>query len=91
MTEILILIGSLGCLIDVKTMDMILGKYKFANSFLPYFQQHMMKVHIGIASMRQFQCIPSAYVFSINDFFTISFYFLKQILNHFHLLKEISM
>ena len=29
MTGILILIGSLGCLKEVKTMDMILGKCKF--------------------------------------------------------------
>ena len=37
-TGFLILIGSLGCLKEVKTMDMILGKCKFTNSFLPYFQ-----------------------------------------------------
>ena len=37
-TGVLILIGSLGCLKEVKTMDMILGKCKFPNSFLPYFQ-----------------------------------------------------
>ena len=35
---ILILISSLGCLKEVKTMDMILGKCKFPSSFLPYFQ-----------------------------------------------------
>ena len=38
MPGILILIGRLGCLKEVKTMDMILGKCKFPNSFLPYFQ-----------------------------------------------------
>ena len=32
------LIGSLGFLKEVKPMDMILGKCKFPNSFLPYFQ-----------------------------------------------------
>ena len=37
-TGILILIDSLGCLKEVKTMDMILEKCKFPNSFLPYFQ-----------------------------------------------------
>ena len=37
-TGILILIGSLECLKEVKTMDMILGKCKFPNSFLPYLQ-----------------------------------------------------
>ena len=37
-TGILILIGSLGCLKEVKTMDMILGKCEFPNSFLRYFQ-----------------------------------------------------
>ena len=36
-TGILILIGSLGCFKEVKAMDMILGKCKFPNSFLPYF------------------------------------------------------
>ena len=35
---ILILIGSLRCLKEVKTMDMILGKCKFPNGFLSYFQ-----------------------------------------------------
>ena len=38
MTGILILSGSLGCLKEVKTMDMILGKCKFHYSFLRYFQ-----------------------------------------------------
>ena len=33
----------------------------------------MLKVHIGIASMRQFQCVPTTYVFSINELLTISF------------------
>ena len=37
-TGIIILICSLGCLKEVKTMDMILGKCKFPSSFLPYFQ-----------------------------------------------------
>ena len=55
-------------------MDMILGKCKFPKSFLPYFQQHMLYVHIGIASMRQIQCVPTTYVFTITEFFTISFF-----------------
>ena len=38
LTGLLILIGSLGCLKEVKTMYMILGKCKFPNSYLPYFQ-----------------------------------------------------
>ena len=33
---------------------------------------------MGIASMRQFQCVPTTYVFSMNEFFTINF-FLKNI------------
>ena len=74
MTGILILIGSLGCLKEVTTMDMILGKCKFPNSFLPYFHKHMLYVQIGLASMRQFQCVPTTYVFSIDEFFTISFF-----------------
>ena len=36
-TGILILIDSLGCLKEVKTMNMILEKCKFQNSFLPFF------------------------------------------------------
>ena len=54
-------------------MDMILGKCKFPNSFYPYFQQHMLKEHIEIASMRQFQCVPTTSVFTIDEFFAISF------------------
>ena len=54
-------------------MDMILGKCKLPNS-CPYFQKHMLYVHFGIASMRQFQCVPTIYVFSINEIFTISFF-----------------
>ena len=38
----------------------------------------MLLVHIGIASeaipMRQFQCIPTTYVFSVYTFFMISFF-----------------
>ena len=28
---------------------------------------HMLKVHIGIASMRQFQCAPTTYVTEIKE------------------------
>ena len=45
-------------------MDMILGKCKFLNSFLPYF----------LGTHWNCQCVPSTYVFSINEFFTISFF-----------------
>ena len=41
-TGILILIVNLGCLKEVKSMDMILRKCKFPNSFIPYFQYHML-------------------------------------------------
>ena len=44
----------------------------------------MLKVHIGIASMRQFQCVPTSYVFSINEFFTISFFKLSFIQTNEH-------
>ena len=37
-TGILKLIGSLECLKEVKTMDVILGKSKFPKKILPYFQ-----------------------------------------------------
>ena len=39
MTGILILIGNLGCIKEVKKVDKILGKCKFPNSFLPYFSE----------------------------------------------------
>ena len=55
------------------TMDVILGKCKFPNSFLPYFQQHMLYVPNEIA-IRQFQYVATAYVFSINAFFSISLF-----------------
>ena len=36
---------------------------------------HMLKVHIGIASMRQFQCVPTTYVTEINEtYFEIYIY-----------------
>ena len=28
---------------------------------------HMLSVHIGIASMRQFQCVPTSYVTEIKE------------------------
>ena len=37
-----LLVCSFGCLKEVKTMNMILEKCKFPNSFLPYFQYHML-------------------------------------------------
>ena len=57
-------------------MDWILGKCrtKLPNSFLPYIQQHMLYVHIGIASMRQFQCASATYVLFNKEYFTISFF-----------------
>ena len=39
--------------------------------------------------MKQFQCVATTYVFSINEFFTISL-FLKQILNHFNCFSGMS-
>ena len=36
--------------------------------------------------MRQFQCVPTTYVFSINEILTINIF--KQILNHFHLFQK---
>ena len=60
-------------------MNMILGKCKFPNSFIPYFQKHVLKVHIGIASMRQFQHVPTTYVHSINECFLT----IKQVFHKF--------
>ena len=47
---------------------MIHDKCIFQISFIN-FQKHMLLVHIGIASMRQFQCAPTTYAHSINDDF----------------------
>ena len=47
---------------EANTMDTIFGKRDFQNRF-PYFQQHMLLVHIGIASTRQLQCVPTTYEF----------------------------
>ena len=47
-TGILILIGSLRCLKEAKTIDMILGKSKLQNIFLIF--SNMLLVHIEIAS-----------------------------------------
>ena len=63
-------------------MDMIHGKFNFSNSFL-ISRNICCRFLFGIASMRQFHCVPTTYVFSINEYFTISFFF-KQILNHFN-------
>ena len=60
-------------------MDMILGKCNFQILFSLIFSLFSVTYFVGthwkfqgIAFMRQFQCIPTAYVFSINEFFTIS-------------------
>ena len=37
----------------------------------------MLLVHLGIASKRQFQCAPTTYDHSINEFFTIKQVFKK--------------
>ena len=76
MTGILILIGSLGSLKEAKTMGMILGKCKFLKSF-PFFSNICCRYILEHMS------------FSINEFFTISFF--KQIRNHFHCFSEMSM
>ena len=49
-------------------MDMVLGKVSSLFSV-----SYVVGAH-WIASMRQFQCVPTIYVFSINEFFTISFF-----------------
>ena len=41
---------------------------------------HMLKVHIGIASMRQFQCVPTTNVTEINETY-LKYTFIK---NHVH-------
>ena len=42
----------------------------------------MLLVHIGIASLRQFQCAPTTYVNLINECFSPLFFFHK-LLNYF--------
>ena len=37
-------------------------KYMFYGENTHLLNGHMLKVHIGIASMRQFQCVPTTYV-----------------------------
>ena len=65
-TGILILIGSLGCLKEAETMDMVLGKSKFQNSF-PYFSSSICCRFTLELPHRQFQCVPTTYVFWINE------------------------
>ena len=48
-------------------MDMILGNVKFPNSFLPYFSTYVVGTYWNCL-------VPTTYVFSINEFFTISFF-----------------
>ena len=54
---------------EAKLMDMILDKCIFQYRY-KLFQYYMLLVHIGIASLRQFQFEPTTYVKSINDFFS---------------------
>ena len=78
-TGILILIDSLGCLKEVKTMDMLgLENVNFQIVIFLIFSNIYCRYNVYLQ-----------YVFSINEIFTISL--LKQILNHFHLFKEMSM
>ena len=70
-------------------MDMILEKYKFPIVLFLIVSNICLEVHIGIVSMRQFQCVPTLYVFSLIKFITISLF--NQIFNHFPLFKEMSM
>ena len=45
-----------------------------------FFNEHMLWVYIGIASMRQFQCEPTTYDTEINDTY-LKYPFIK---NHVH-------
>ena len=57
-------------------MDMIIGKCKFPKYFSSLLSvAYIVGTHLNY--LRQFQCGPTTYVFSINEFFTISFF--KQI------------
>ena len=60
-------------------MDMILGKCKFPISFFFLFSGNICCMYT--LELPHFQYVRTTYVFSINEFFTISFFF-KQILNH---------
>ena len=69
-TGILILIGSLGCLKEVKTMEMILGNVNFQIVLFLIFSNICCRYTLEL----QFQYVPTTYVFSINEIFTISFF-----------------
>ena len=61
----LILIGSLGCLKEIKNMDMILGKCKSSSFSVTYV--------VGTHWNCLYETIPMC-TDSINEFFTISFF-----------------
>ena len=54
-------------------MDMIIGNVNFQIVFFLIFSD-MVLVHIGISMRQFFQFVPTIYVFSVNKFFTISFF-----------------
>ena len=63
-------------------MDMILSKCKFSNCFLIFSNiccRYTSELplwgnsDVYLQHKRQFRCVPTTYVFSINEFFTISF------------------
>ena len=60
MTGILILNGSLGCLKELKTTDMILGNVNFQIVFSLFSVTYIVGTH---------QCVPTRYVHSINERF----------------------
>ena len=82
-TDILILIGSLRCLKEAKIVDMILGICVnskivfliFSNICCRYILElpHRGNSNVSLQHMRQFQCVSTTYVFSINELFIISF------------------
>ena len=47
----------------------------------------MLSVHIGIASLRQFQCAPTIYVHSINECFSPKKTGFHKLLNYFFMFQ----
>ena len=66
------MIGNLRYLKEATTLDMILAKCKLQNIyfFLIFSINYVVGTHWNCLYVGQFQCVPTTYVFSVNQFFT---------------------
>ena len=55
-------------------MDMILGKCKFPNSFLPFFSNICCRYTLELPLLGDSKCVNTTYVLTINEVFIISFF-----------------